>query len=206
MPNLTTNYGFKKPLGTESADINVLNSNFDSIDAALAPTISQTTAPTSSSTQGKISVIVGWIVNRIKAITGKANWWEAPSVTLEQVSAHIGSGTHPNATQSAAGFMSASDKLKLDNATAENVASRLAIRDSNGRIRVASPSSSYDAANKMYIDNNFVNKSLSTTMSAMLTAYSNSNYSTRQVRNIVIWSSGGVAPSTSNGDIIIKTF
>ena len=102
--------------------------------------------------------------------------------------------------------MSASDKLKIDNATAENVSSRLAIRDSSGRIRVASPSSSYDAANKMYADNNFVNKGLNTTMSARLTAYSDTNYSTRQVRNIVLWTSGGVAPSTSNGDIIIKTF
>ena len=35
MPNLTTNYSFKKTARHESADISVLNSNFDSIDAAL---------------------------------------------------------------------------------------------------------------------------------------------------------------------------
>ena len=32
MPNLTANYNFKKPLGTEKMDVNVLNENFDNID------------------------------------------------------------------------------------------------------------------------------------------------------------------------------
>lgn len=37
MPKLTENYGFKKPLGTESTLISVLNENFDAIDEALTP-------------------------------------------------------------------------------------------------------------------------------------------------------------------------
>lgn len=45
MPKLTENYGFKKPLGTESTLISVLNENFDPIDEALTPSVDDTVAP-----------------------------------------------------------------------------------------------------------------------------------------------------------------
>lgn len=35
MPNTTTNYGFNKPLRNENVDIDVLNGNFDAIDAEI---------------------------------------------------------------------------------------------------------------------------------------------------------------------------
>ena len=35
MPNKTTNYGFDKPLKNENVDIDVLNGNFDAIDAEI---------------------------------------------------------------------------------------------------------------------------------------------------------------------------
>lgn len=58
----------------------------------LAPTesltVSQTTAPTGNT--GTISQILGYLANRIKAITGKTNWYDVPSKTLEDVNAHIG--------------------------------------------------------------------------------------------------------------------
>lgn len=206
MPKLTENYGLKKPLGTESALISVLNENFDVIDDALAPSIDDATAPTSTSTKGKLSGVLGWIANRIKAITGKSKWYEAPSINLESVAQHIGSGTHPNATQSVAGFMSATDKVKLDGATASNTTNTMMLRDANGRAKVSNPSASYDIANKTYVDTNCVRKSYAATMSAIFTAYSNTNYTTKQVRNIVFWTSGDTPPSTANGDIVIKTF
>lgn len=57
----------------------------------LAPTesltVSQTTAPTGNT--GTISQILGYLANRIKAITGKTNWYDAPSKTLEDVNAHV---------------------------------------------------------------------------------------------------------------------
>ena len=102
--------------------------------------------------------------------------------------------------------MSAADKTKLDNATDSNTASRLMMRDSSGRAKVANPSTTYDIANKSYVDTNFVKKNADTTMSAKLTSYSNTDYTTRQVRNIVFWTSGSNPPSTSNGDVLIKTF
>lgn len=205
MPKTTTNYSFKKPLYSENADVAVLNENLDVLDEILTPTISANTNPPSGS-KGKVADILGWLANRVKAITGKSNWNADPSVTLEDCKNHMQSGSHTNATVVAAGFMSASDKQKLDYATNESTAGRLITRDSSGRAKVQTPSDSNDIANKSYVDNNFVSKGTATTMSAILTAQSNTSYTTKQVRNIAIWTSGDTPPSTSNGDILVRVF
>lgn len=59
----------------------------------------------------------------------------------------------PNlATTSADGVMSSTDKTKLDNATSEATASRLAIRDASGNLKVADPTDPAHAATKGYVD------------------------------------------------------
>lgn len=59
----------------------------------------------------------------------------------------------PNlATTSADGVMSSEDKTKLDNATSEATASRLAIRDASGNLKVADPTDPAHAATKGYVD------------------------------------------------------
>jgi len=206
MPANTTNYGFKKPYYTDNADVGVLNENFELLDAELTPSVIQTSAPPTTNHKGKISVILGWIANRIKAITGKASWWDSPSVTLEDCSAHITSGSHTAATVSQDGFMPALDKQKLDNAVSAYTANRLMLRDSYGRAQVQAPAASFDIANKSYVDDNFVAKNTASTMSAMLTAQSNTSYTTKQVRNIVIWTSGDTPPASGYGDILVKIF
>ena len=206
MPKATTNYGLKKPLYSENADIAVINEGLDMLDEALTPSVSSASSPTSSSAKGKLEVVLSWLANRIKAITGKSSWQFAPAVTLEECNEHIQNGTHKNATTSASGFMSSADKQKLDNATSSYTASRLILRDSYGRAQVQSPSSSYDIANKTYVDTNFARKNSDTTMTAKLTAQSNTSYTTKQVRNIVFWTSGTTPPATSYGDVVIKTF
>ena len=206
MPKTTTNYGLKKPLYSENADIAVINEGLDMLDEALTPSVSSASAPASTSSKGKLEAVLGWLANRIKAITGKSSWQFAPAVTLEECNEHIQNGTHKNATTSASGFMSSADKQKLDNATSSYTASRLILRDSYGRAQVQSPSSSYDIANKTYVDTNFARKNSDTTMTAKLTAQSNTSYTTKQVRNIVFWTSGTTPPATSYGDVVIKTF
>ena len=201
MPKETSNYNLKKPLYSENADVGVLNDNLDMIDEILTPTVAETEP---NGNKGKLSLVLGWFANRIKKITGKSSWKDAPSVTLEDCSNHISSGTHTNATVNSSGFMSATDKYKLDNATSENIADRLILRDSMGRAKVNTPSSANDISNKGYVDNNFVRKNANTTMTAQLTAYSNTAYTTKQVRNIVFWTSGETPPATSYGDIVIK--
>ena len=206
MPKETTNHKLKKPLYSDNADIAVINENFDTIDELLTPSVYAQTAPDSSAAKGKLSAVLGWLANRIKAITGQNSWQANPPVTLAECSNHISNGTHQNASVNANGFMSYTDKQKLDNSTAEYTANRIMMRDSNGRAKVQSPSGSYDIANKTYVDSNFVKKYSDTTMSAKLTAQSNTAYTTKQVRNIVLWTSGSTPPSTSYGDIVIKTF
>lgn len=205
MPKETPNYSLKKPLYTDNADIAVLNENFDKIDGVLSPHVLATTPPGSSS-KGKLETVIGWLANRIKGITGLSSWQADPAVTLEDCASHINNGSHDVATASSSGFMSAADKTKLNNATSNNTASTVMMRDTNGRAKVQSPSNAYDIANKDYVDTNFVKKNAATTMSAQLTAQSNTLYTTKQVRNIVIWTSGDTPPATSYGDIIIKTF
>lgn len=205
MPRETTNYNLKKPLYSENADVAVLNENMDAIDAALFPTINASNAP-SGATGGKIAVVLGWLANRIKAITGLSSWQDTPAVTLKQCGDHISDGTHAAATSTVSGFMSAADKAKLDGATPSATASKLIARDSNGRAKVAAPSDSSDIVNKNYVDTNFARKNSDTTLSAKLIAQSNTNYTTRQVRNIVFWTEGTTPPSSSNGDLVIKTF
>lgn len=58
----------------------------------------------------------------------------------------------PLVTTSANGAMIAADKVKLNNATANATASTLAMRDTAGRLKVATPSATTDAANKTYVD------------------------------------------------------
>lgn len=205
MPKETENYSLKKPLYSENADIAVLNENFDEIDKAFTPTLSSVNEPGTQS-KGKLETVLGWLANRIKAITGLSSWQGTPSVTLEDCNAHINNGTHANATVTSSGFMSSTDKAKLNNATSSNVASTLIMRDSNGRAKIQTPSDDYDISNKKYVDDNFVRKNAATTMTAKLTAQSNTDYTTKQVRNIVLWTSGSTPPATSNGDIVIKVF
>lgn len=64
----------------------------------------------------------------------------------------------PAATTSAQGAMPAADKSKLDSAASAATASRLVIRDSNGRAQFATPAATADAATKGYVDTGLTGK------------------------------------------------
>ena len=87
MATQTPNYNLTKPdPNTDYYNIEVHNDNADIIDAALKPTADPALVPTGLS--GKLTQWVSWITNRIKAITGKTNWYENPATTLEAAKAH----------------------------------------------------------------------------------------------------------------------
>ena len=46
-------------------------------------------AQTPSSNVGSLRQFLDWFANRIKAITGKANWYDTPSKTLEDLNIHV---------------------------------------------------------------------------------------------------------------------
>lgn len=75
----------------------------------------------------------------------------ASAITVNEASGQI--TITPNlATSSAAGVMSATDKAKLDDATAEATASKLVIRDVNGQAKFGTPTDAAHAATKGYVD------------------------------------------------------
>ena len=51
-------------------------------------TLTDVDAPTSST--GKLTILLGWLANMIKSITGQSSWRTAPSATLEQLATHLG--------------------------------------------------------------------------------------------------------------------
>ena len=63
------------------------NSNMMKIDSALTPTADPEQVP--SGLSGMVSQWVSWFTNRIKAITGKTNWYDAPDITLADASTTI---------------------------------------------------------------------------------------------------------------------
>ncbi len=89
MSTTTTNYGLVKPANNETADIAVINSNIDKIDTALTPTADPALVPTAN-VPGKLVQWVSWLTNRLKSITGKANWWDAPATTIEALNTAMG--------------------------------------------------------------------------------------------------------------------
>lgn len=129
----TSNYNLKKPDGTDNVDIQDFNDNAQIVDAALTPAADPVKVPASN---GAFKLIdwVSYLTNRIKAITGKANWYDAPSKTLEDVNTHI------------------SDTTAAHGATSAATASKIIIRDAAGRAKVAVPSAADDIARKDTVD------------------------------------------------------
>lgn len=123
MPEPTPRIGLNRPLGTDNVTRAAYIENLDIIDAAVVrpqdvPAVEVTVDPAQAPTgnAGAVGQLLGWLANRIKAITGAANWWSAPATTLAAASQHMGAGggAHAAATGSTDGFMSAADKDKLD--------------------------------------------------------------------------------------------
>jgi hypothetical protein len=59
-------------------------------------TADQSVAPTTTST-GTLTQLFSWVVNRIKAITGAVNWYDAPATTLKDTKAHMDNKINPHA-------------------------------------------------------------------------------------------------------------
>jgi hypothetical protein len=80
----TTNLLLNKiELSDSPPDISVLNPNWDKIESEIFPTIDPSNAPTGN--QGFLRNLIGGLANRIKAITGKTNWYDSPATTIEEL-------------------------------------------------------------------------------------------------------------------------
>lgn len=87
-------------------DMNRIESNIQAVEEG-SRTIDP--AQTPSSNVGSLRQLLDWFANRIKAITGKTNWYDTPSKTLEDLNAHINNTNNPhNTTYSQVGAAPAS--------------------------------------------------------------------------------------------------
>ena len=113
------------------SDFNRIEGNAQAIESG-SRTLDPSQAPSGNS--GSLRQILSWFANRIRAITGAANWYNTPATTLAAAKSHMDatSGIH--------------------GATSSATANRLIIRDSNGRASVAGPTSASHIATKGYVD------------------------------------------------------
>ncbi len=137
-----------------ASDFNRIEGNINYIEEE-SRTPSDTATPAAS---GKLSLILNYIVSMIKAITGKANWWDAPSKTLEDANTHI------NTTQNVHG------------ATSTATANSIIQRDASGRAKVVAPSASDDIAIKSTVDT--VQTNLNTHTSSVANVHGSTEYAT----------------------------
>ncbi len=113
------------------SDFNRIEGNIQAIESG-SRTLDPSQAP--SGNTGSLRQLLDWFANRIRAITGAANWYNAPATTLAATKSHMDatSGIH--------------------GATSSATANRIIIRDSAGRAKVAAPSAASDIATKGYVD------------------------------------------------------
>jgi len=70
----------------QPSDLNRIEGNINAIEQG-ARTLNQAQAP--SGNEGSLRQILSWLANRIRAITGMTNWYDAPPTTLTAAKSHI---------------------------------------------------------------------------------------------------------------------
>lgn len=127
--------------GVADADFNRTEGNIKAIETG-DRTVDPAQAPAGN--VGTLRQLLDWFANRIVAITGAANWWDLPTLTLqgvrnwlEAIDADILG--HKNATT-------------VHGAVSTATANRIILRDPNGRAKVTAPSAADDIARKDTVD------------------------------------------------------
>lgn len=69
-----------------ASDFNRIEMNIQAVEEGQR-TIDPAQVPTSNT--GSLRQLLDWFANRIKAVTGKTNWYDAPDTTLAAAKAHI---------------------------------------------------------------------------------------------------------------------
>ena len=116
----------------QPSDLNRIEGNINAIEQG-ARTLDQAQAP--SGNAGSLRQILSWLANRIRAITGMANWYDAPPTTLTATKAHIDA----KGTSAHGGSVAA-------------IGNTIAVRDAQGRLKAAAPVAADDVVRKAELD------------------------------------------------------
>jgi hypothetical protein len=172
----------------QPSDLNRIEGNINAIEAGTR-TLDPSQAP--SSNQGTLRQLLDRFANRIKAILGTTNWYDAPPTTLTAAKSHIDAAAphsghattaaltaHTSAAAPHSGHETpAGAQAKVDahanltaahSATSAAIANRIILRDAAGRAKVAAPSASDDIARKDTVDNAVAPLARRNTLEALL--------------------------------------
>lgn len=159
----TAPQGWQDPKTSYSAEDVLTPEQFERIEGNAyatelgARTIDPAQAPTSN--QGSLRQILDWLANRVKAITGTTNWYDAPPTTLKAAKEHIEAEAPHSGHETPTGAQAKVDAhaagTSVHGATSSATANRIVMRDANGRAKVAAPSASDDIARKDTVDAKF---------------------------------------------------
>lgn len=114
-------------------------------------------AQTPTGLTGTLRNFLDWFANRIKAITGKTNWYDAPDTTLAGAKGHMDAAAPHSGHETPAGAQAKVDAHAILTNTAHGATSAATpstqmARDANGRTKVADPVAADDVATKAYVD------------------------------------------------------
>ncbi|MGE5585715.1 MAG: hypothetical protein ACM309_09355 [Bacillota bacterium] len=133
-----SNWTPSDPVGTE--DLNRIEANINAIEQG-SRTLDPAQAPASNA--GTLRQLLDWFANRIKAITGKTNWYDAPDTTLAAAKAHFDAAAphnghalslHTHAGGDITSPVTSADKLDGYDANTGTSANTIPVRDANGKV------------------------------------------------------------------------
>jgi hypothetical protein len=149
----------------QPSDLNRIEGNINAIEQG-ARTLDQAQAP--SGNAGSLRQILSWLANRIRAITGMTNWYDAPPTTLTAAKSHIDAAAPHSGHATTTALDAHVAGTNVHGATSAATANRIIIRDAAGRAKVAAPSASDDIARKDTVDNAVALLARKDTLEAML--------------------------------------
>ena len=119
----------------QASDLNRIESNINAIEQG-ARTLDQAQAP--SGNAGSLRQILSWLANRIRAITGTTNWYDAPPATLSGLNTSLSSHKSANPIDHPDGSVTLA-KLAASAMTSAGgtEANRLAVTDASGAVGLA---------------------------------------------------------------------
>lgn len=159
----TAPQGWQNPKTSYSAEDVLTPEQFERIEGNAyatelgARTIDPSQAPTGN--VGTLRQFLDWLANRIRAITGKTNWYDAPDTTLAAAKQHIDAAAPHSGHETPSGAQAKVDAhaagTNVHGATSAATANRIMMRDAAGRAKVAAPSAADDIARKDTVDAKF---------------------------------------------------
>lgn len=89
------------PHSTTAAQVGAIPSTNGSVTDTLMGSRTVNPDLASPASTGTITQLLSWMVGRIRAITGTANWFDAPATTLASAATHQGNTSNPHSTTAA---------------------------------------------------------------------------------------------------------